>query len=122
MILVDTSVWVSHLARRPSPELRALLDDGDVACHPFVVGEIACGTLHQRHRILDDLATLPSVERASHQDALALLERRQLAGRGLSWIDVHLLASALIAHVPLWTLDKPLNVAARSLGIAAEPA
>lgn len=121
MILVDTSVWVQHLARTPSAMLASLLDDGRVAGHPFVVGELACGHMRQRQEILGRLALLPSLEVAGHDDALALLERRRLQGGGLSWIDVHLLASALIGHVSLWTLDKPLAAAARSLGIHAAP-
>ena len=120
MILVDTSVWVDHL-RRDNASLRALLDDAAVACHPFVIGELACGTLRNRHEILEMLARLPSVTVVQHTEVLALIESRRLMGRGPGWVDAHLLASALVGNAPLWTVDLPLRVAAERLGVAASP-
>lgn len=117
MILVDTSVWVDHL-RRGDAALSTLLEAGDVACHPFVIGEVACGRLRQRREILSLLGALPSVEVASHEEAIAFMEARALDGRGVGWIDVHLLASAALARVALWTRDRRLREAARRLGCA----
>lgn len=120
MILADTSVWVEHL-RRDLPRLRALLAETFVSCHPFVIGELACGTLREREVILDLLARLPSVPVARHGEVLALIESRRLMGTGLGWVDVNLLASALLEGVQIWTLDRPLREAATSLGVASVP-
>ena len=117
MVLVDTSVWVEHL-RRGEARLAALLDAGEVLCHPLVVGELACGNLRERARILGLLERLPGVPVATHAEALELVESRRLAGRGLGWVDVHLLASALLGPAALWSLDRPLAAAARQLGCA----
>ena len=120
MTLVDTSVWVDHM-RRANPRLQALLADGQATCHPFVIGELACGTLRRRKHVLGHLARLPVVPVASHTEALRLVEGRGLMGRGLGWVDIHLLASALLAGEGLWTLDRPLAQAAHMLGCAATP-
>ena len=118
MILVDTSVWVEHL-RRGQPSLQLLLDDGQVFRHPFVAGELACGTMRDRAAFFEDFNQLPSLEVAEHDEVMHLVEVRRLAGLGITWIDVHLLASALIAGAQLWTLDKRLEAAARQLRVAA---
>ena len=118
MTLADSSVWIAHF-RRANPGLQEELSCGRIGLHEFVIGELAAGSIPRRHETLSHLGTLPRVPAASHEDAMALLERRSLQNSGLGWIDVHLLASSLIAHVPLWTLDKRLAAAARSLGIAA---
>ncbi len=115
MLLADTSVWIEHL-RVGVPRLAAALDAGIVAAHPFVVGELACGTLRDRRGILADLALLPQVEVAQHAEVLALVERRALAGRGIGWIDAHLLAAALISGSALWTLDRRLDELWRAAG------
>jgi hypothetical protein len=117
VILVDTSIWVDHL-RRGNARLAGLLGDGIVVTHPFVIGEIACGTLRQRARILSLLAELPVTTTATHPEVLAFIEARHLMGRGLGYVDVHLLAAASIDGVPFWTLDKRLGAAARALGVA----
>ncbi|OGP97316.1 MAG: ribonuclease [Deltaproteobacteria bacterium RIFCSPLOWO2_02_56_12] len=117
MILVDTSVWVQHL-RSGSERLRSLLDEEQVFCHPFVIGELACGTLRNRQEVLSLLKALPQARGAEHEEVLHLLEGRHLYGRGLGWVDVHLLASALLTACSLWTLDKPLRRAATALNIA----
>lgn len=117
MILVDTSVWVEHLRRRGSG-LAGLLDQGQVACHSFVIGEIALGTLKNRTEILGLLAELPAVRVVRHEEAIALAGRRAVFGRGIGWVDLHLLASALVDRLPLWTLDRRLDAVARELRAA----
>jgi predicted nucleic acid-binding protein len=117
MTLADTSVWVEHL-RRGNTRMKGLLDCGQVLCHPFVTGELACGKLRKRNQVLALLSALPAAKLASHGEVLNLVDINRLFGRGLGWIDVHLLASALLSRCGLWTLDKPLADAARGLGIA----
>ncbi|HEY2954425.1 MAG TPA: type II toxin-antitoxin system VapC family toxin [Candidatus Eisenbacteria bacterium] len=118
MILVDTSVWVDHLRFR-NPRLVSLLEDSEVLTHPFVVGELACGRLHNRGEILRLLATLPGAVVARHADVLAFVDGRRLAGRGIGWIDAHLLASAVLSQVRLLTLDRRLARVAGAVGVAA---
>ena len=118
MILADTSVWVEHL-HRGGTELARLLSDGRIVCHPFVIGELACGNLRQRGRILSLLRALPSATVAGHDEVLHLLAERCLHGKGLGWIDVHLLASALLTGCKLWTRDKTLGTVARTLRVQA---
>jgi hypothetical protein len=113
-MLVDTSVWVDHL-RRGNATLVSLLEHAQVWTHSFVVGELACGNLAQRARFLDLIVALPHAPIAAHDEALGLLESRRLMGRGLGWIDVHLLASAKLAKLPFWTLDKRLAAIAAGL-------
>ena len=117
MTLADTSVWVEHL-RRGNTRMKGLLSGGQVFCHPFVLGELACGNLQKRHRVLALLSALPAAQLARHDEVLHLVDTYRLFGRGLGWIDVHLLASALLSKCGLWTLDKPLAAAAEGLGIA----
>jgi hypothetical protein len=118
MILVDTSVWIQHL-NKASERLISLLHDEQVFCHPFVVGELACGNLHNRREVLGLLRALPQAQIAEHEDVLGLLERRRLYGQGLGWVDAHLLASAIITGCSLWTFDKRLKRAADSFDISA---
>ena len=117
MILVDTSVWIAHL-REGQPVLADLLSDGLVFMHPFVTGELACGSLKKRADILTDLAVLPLATRATDAEVMRLIEDRRLWGRGLGWIDVHLLAAALLSRCRLWTLDKRLSAAASEMGLS----
>lgn len=119
MILADTSVWVDHL-RRHNAALALRLEDGAVMVHPFVVGELACGNLRRRREILSALVALPEVPLASHDEVLALVDAHRLAGSGIGWIDAHLLASARLAGVRIWTFDRPLAAAARRLGLLAD--
>lgn len=118
MILVDTSVWVQHLSSG-SGQLRSLLGEEQVFCHPFVIGELACGTLRNRREILSMLRTLPEARLVEDEEVLSFLEARRLYGRGLGWVDANLLASTLITGCALWTLDKPLQRAAAALNILA---
>ncbi len=119
MILVDTSVWVDHL-RRVVPLLGDLLAAGEVATHPFVIGELACGNLANRTEILRLLSALPTVKIATHAEVLQLTEARRMHGRGIGWIDMHLLASSLLSRTALWTRDKNLLAVAEDVGIAAK--
>jgi hypothetical protein len=116
MTFVDTSVWIEHL-RAGSPGLARLLERGLVLAHPSVIGELACGNLKNRARVLADLAALPRAVEATHEEALRLIEDRKLWGAGLGWIDAHLLASALLTNCGFWTLDRKLERAASGAGI-----
>ena len=118
MILVDTSVWIDHL-RRGDPALITVLEAGRVLTHPFVVGELACGRLRRRAEILELLRALPRAPVATDEEALAFIERRHLMGRGIGYLDIHLLASvALAGTARLWTRDRRLAAAAEDLGLA----
>jgi predicted nucleic acid-binding protein len=116
MILADTSVWVEHF-RRGLPELERRLDAGEVVCHPFVLGELACGNLKNRQEILELLQALCTCQVVSHEEVLAFIEGGRLMGRGLGYIDMHLLASAKLSGFPLWTFDRPLLTAASHLNV-----
>ncbi len=115
-VFVDTSVWVDHL-RRGEPLLQDFLSAGEVATHPFVIGELACGNLSKRGEVLALLSELPLVTMATNEEVLHLIDRHKLNGKGLGWIDMNLLASALISRIPLWTRDRRLAAEAKTLGI-----
>jgi predicted nucleic acid-binding protein len=118
LILVDTSVWVDHL-RSGDAQLASLLEQATVVMHPFVVGEIACGSLSNRSSILELLQHLPSAAVAEADEILGFIERHALHGKGIGYVDVHLLASvALTEGAALWTRDKRLHDAAQTLGYA----
>ena len=116
MVLADTSVWVHHF-RFGEPGLRNLLAEGLVLMHPFVLGELACGNLRNRSATLSDMQALPLATTASHAEARRLLEEHHMWGRGLGWVDIHLLASAALSRSQFWTLDKRLATEARRLGL-----
>jgi predicted nucleic acid-binding protein len=117
LILVDTSVWIDHL-HQVIPALVEALESGDVLSHPFVLGEIACGELKQRRQFLDLLAQLPSSVTATDDEALRLIERHRLSGKGIGYIDVHLLAAVMLTEgAKLWTRDKRLQSIAAELRI-----
>lgn len=118
MILVDTSVWVDHL-RVTDRQLAGLLLEAAVLCHPFVVGELACGVLGRRREILGLLHDLPQAPIVDQEEVLAFVEAHALMGSGLGWVDVHLLASTALAGQRLWTRDRRLAEAARRIGVAA---
>ena len=118
MILVDTSVWVDHL-RRGDAQLAELLERGAVLMHPFVLGEIACGSLADRAAILELLIDLPMAGVADAHEVLGYIERHGLHGQGIGYVDVHLLAStALTDGAKLWTRDKRLRAVADALQCA----
>lgn len=118
MILVDTSVWIDHL-RKGTPPLAAALEQGSVLMHPFVLGELACGNLKNRREVLRLLGDLPGAPLATDPEVLDLIERHALMGRGMGYIDAHLLASvALAGTARLWTRDKRLAAVAADLQFA----
>jgi predicted nucleic acid-binding protein len=117
---VDTSVWVDHF-RKPNTQLSARLEADLVWTHPFVIGELACGNISPRQKILRMLSALRSMPMAEHDEVLKFVDDRKLHGQGLGWVDVHLLASAHAARMPLWTLDKRLEAAAGMLDLAPGP-
>lgn len=118
MILVDTSIWIDHF-RAGNARLQSLLLAEQVACHPFVIGELACGNLRRREEILRLLSDLPACEVMLDADVLALLERHRLFGRGIGWVDAHLIAAAVSRGFALWTSDRRLDRIAAELGLAA---
>jgi predicted nucleic acid-binding protein len=122
LILVDTSVWVDHL-RRGDAKLAELLEHGAVVMHPFVIGEIACGSLADRSSILELLQDLPMAVIANGDEVLGFIERHGLHGKGIGYVDVHLLASVKLTEgAKLWTRDKRLRVAAGDLDCAHQAA
>lgn len=115
MILVDTSVWIEHL-RRGEPSLAVALEDGEVLTHRCVIGELACGNLVNRREILDLLEQLPSAREATHEEVMAMIDRRKLFATGIGYVDAHLLAAAaLTPDARLWTRDKRLARVADTL-------
>ena len=121
MILVDSSIWVDHL-RRADAELVRLLAGDEVLCHPFVIGELACGHLRQCAAFLAQLRALPLAAATTPDEAIAFVERHALAGCGIGWADLHLLSATLLAQsAALWTRDKRLAAAAAELGCLHEP-
>ena len=120
MILVDSSVWVDHL-RSGDAELSARLEQGQVLCHPFIIGELALVRLRQREVILSALRDLPASPVAGDAEMLTFIERHALHGLGIGYIDAHLLAACLLSPGTMfWTRDKRLRDAARRLAIAAD--
>ena len=118
MILVDTSVWIDHL-RSGEQRLSDALETEQVLVHPFVVGELACGNLKDRRGVLRLLEDLPAAPAATDPEALEFIERRALMGRGIGYLDVHLLASVLLSgDALLWTRDRRLAAAASELELA----
>ena len=119
MILVDTSVWIDHLAHGDA-RLQTLLEDGQVLTHPYVIGEIALGSLPRRQETLSALQALPAIDVASADEAMAFLHGEQLFGMGIGYVDLHLLAATrLETAARLWTRDKRLLQAAVRLKLAA---
>lgn len=118
MILVDTSVWIDHL-RSGESALVTALEGAQVLMHPFVIGELACGNLENRAEVLKLLGDLPASPTAMDSEVLGLIERRALMGRGIGYIDAHLLASTALADdARIWTRDQRLAVAAADLELA----
>jgi len=121
MVLVDTSVWVDYL-RDGDKALAQLLRQGQVCTHSMIIGELACGYLQNRKSLLELLQNLPGSIEASHLEAMLLLESHKLMGKGIGYVDLHLLASSLLSmNTTLWTRDKRLKLVAESLDIAFSP-
>lgn len=116
MVLVDTSVWVDHL-RGGQSGLTALLNEGDVICHPFIIGELACGGLKNRDEIVSLLKALPVSVVAEHDEVMKFIDDHKLMNLGLGYIDINLLVSALLTGVAIWTLDKKLEEISKQFGI-----
>ena len=120
-ILVDTSVWVGHL-RDKDEQLVSLLKRNQVLMHPMIRGELACGCLHNRDQILNLLNNLPRISEATHDEALYCLERHKLMGKGIGFVDLHLLASTFLAkNTLLWTRDRRLHKLSQALNLCWEP-
>jgi predicted nucleic acid-binding protein len=117
VILVDTSVWVDHF-RAADSRLAELLEDGQVLCHSFVAGELACGNLRRRPEVLAPLADLPRLPALPTEDVMRFVDDNRLMGKGLGWVNVHLLAAAVASRETLWTKDRRLTAAANRLGVA----
>ena len=117
MVLVDTSVWIDHL-RNDNGRLAELLQAAQVVVHPFVIGELAMGTLRRRTEVLGLLSRMPQSPVASHAEVLTFMERRELIGKGIGYIDAHLLASAVLGDVLLWTYDRRLEAVAETQRIS----
>jgi predicted nucleic acid-binding protein len=110
-VLVDTSVWIDHF-RRSNADLELLLDEGRVFMHPFILGELACGSLKRRDEVIELLEALPNAPLASHAEVMRFVDNHRLFGTGLGWVDVHLLASARLMRQSLWSADRRLRDAA----------
>lgn len=119
MILVDTSVWIDHL-HKDDQVLATALDQEQVLMHPFVIGELACGNLKNRSEVLSLLHKLPQTAVASDAEVLSFIEGRNLMGRGIGYLDAHLLASAALETVRLWTRDRRLAAAGTTLNLTFE--
>jgi len=120
VILVDSSVWIDHL-RAAGSRLVELLNTGQVLAHPFVIGELACGNLKNRETVLSLLQDLPAVPVATDDEVLFFIERRGLMGRGIGYVDAHLLSAVSLAGTArLWTRDKRLCAVAESMRLAFE--
>ena len=91
--------------------------DAEVMCHPFIIGELACGNLTNRNEILSLLKSLPPASMIEFDEYIFFIERNQLMGIGIGFVDVHLLASAKLTEIPLWTADNRLKSAATKLGL-----
>ncbi len=120
MILVDTSLWVDHL-RRGEAALQALLQADRVMSHPFIIGELALGSLRNREVILQSLQDLPQAMCADDEEVMQLIAREKLYGKGIGYIDAHLLASARLSDAKVWTCDKRLAEVAEELALRYRP-
>jgi predicted nucleic acid-binding protein len=116
MVLVDTSIWVSHL-RHGNSRLQKLLHEGRVVSHPFIIGELACGNLSNRSEIISLMQSLPMLDVVEHEELLLFIEHKKMMGTGLGFVDIHLMAAAILSGIPLWTQDKKLKQACSRLSI-----
>ena len=117
-VLIDTSVWIDHFIS-PSPRLEVLVEQEQTLCHPLVLGELTCGNLKDRRHTLRWLKEMTPGVVVAHEEVEAMVDALELHGRGLGWIDVHLIASALLTGCSLYTYDRALVAAASELGILA---
>ena len=117
MVLVDTSIWVAHL-RSGSRQLEKLLMDAEIMSHPYIIGELACGNLKNRNEIISLLQSLPMAPMIEFNEFLFFINRNNLIGEGIGFVDVQLLASAQLAGVSLWTADKKLKSSSDQLELS----
>ena len=119
MVLVDTSVWIRFLSDRApfAGELDRLLSQGEVAGHEFVLGELLIGDKGARKQFLADYALMRQAPSVPNPEVVEFVRQRRLHGRGIGWIDAHLLASALVGRLSLWTADPRLGAIASELGV-----
>jgi predicted nucleic acid-binding protein len=118
MILADTSIWIDHL-RLANPTLAGSLSKGLVVIHSFVIGELAMGSLKDRKLLVQSLSDLPAARQAEDDEVLAFVEASKIHGRGIGYLDAHLLASARLTAALLWTRDRRLSIVAKEMGLAA---
>jgi len=116
MVLVDTSVWVNHL-RNNDRQLEKLLFNGSVVCHPYIIGELACGNIKNRQEIISLLQALPQISLVEFEEFLYFIEQNKINDKGIGFVDIHLLASAKLDQIPLWTADKRLQSASAELNL-----
>ena len=115
LVLADTSICVTHL-RKGENHLIQLLELGFVACHPFIIGELACGSLKNREEIIQLLEALPQVSVLEHSEVMSFIETRKIMSKGIGYVDIHLLGSAVLSGIPLWTFDKSIKKISALLG------
>jgi predicted nucleic acid-binding protein len=120
MVLVDTSVWIRFLADRApwAAQLEAMLDQEEAAGHNLVYGELLVGDPSGRRDLLDSYGLMPVIPEVRHAEVVTFVRANSIYGRGIGWVDAHLLASCLVATVPLWTADERLDKVADELGIS----
>lgn len=116
-VLADTSIWIDHF-HRANPQFQEFLRASQVWTHAVVIGELAAGRLAHRDEVLRHLQKLPRADEIDLAEGLHLIAQHGLAGRGLSWADIQLLAAAKIGHLSLWTRDRALTAAVAELGLA----
>jgi predicted nucleic acid-binding protein len=116
-VLADTSIWITHF-REGRKHFIELLEQSLIACHPYIIGELACGNLKNRTEIIKLLEALPTVNVLEHNEVMDFIERRELMGIGIGYVDVHLLGSSLLSDVQIWTFDTSLIKAATALNIS----
>jgi len=117
MILVDTSVWVRFL-REGDPLLSDLLKEGEVLTHPFIIGELRLGNISKRQHFLRLIEDLPQAIQATEDEVTYLIEENKLYGKGIGYIDTHILASSIMSASPLWTLDNRLDATSKKLKLS----
>jgi len=121
-VLVDTSVWIRFLSNRApyAAELDRLLNLDEVIGHAFVYGELLIGDIGGRKKLLADYALMQQAPAVSHAEVVTFVRDRRLHGRGIGWVDAHLVASSLVGGVKLWTVDPRLTIVAKELGVCYE--
>jgi predicted nucleic acid-binding protein len=120
-VLVDTSIWINHV-RKSDPVLDGLLQEDRVVTHPFVIGELALGSIRSGDKVVANLLQLPCVSVVDQHELLVFIEAKKLSGTGIGFVDASLLASAAIAQVHFWTSDRNAAAIALRLDVAFQGA